>query len=56
MDRIECDRRARHARQLRKFIIKQRMDKMRLSTTQINSSINETYGVSNDVGVVSQRC
>ncbi|KAI5677999.1 hypothetical protein M9H77_08949 [Catharanthus roseus] len=43
MDRIKRDRRAKHARQLRKFIMKQRRNKRRLVTNQVNSSIHETY-------------
>ncbi|KAI5662990.1 hypothetical protein M9H77_22313 [Catharanthus roseus] len=43
MDCVERDRRARHARELRKSIIKQRRNKRRLRTSQVNFPMNETY-------------
>ncbi|KAI5655132.1 hypothetical protein M9H77_32319 [Catharanthus roseus] len=36
MDHVKHDRRARHTRELRKSIIKQRRNKRRLKTTQVN--------------------
>ncbi|KAI5663537.1 hypothetical protein M9H77_22860 [Catharanthus roseus] len=43
MDRVERERRARHFRELRKYIIKQRRNKRRLRITQVNFPMNETY-------------
>ncbi|KAI5676860.1 hypothetical protein M9H77_07810 [Catharanthus roseus] len=55
MDRIERNIRAKHARQFRKSIMKQRRNKRRLVTNQVNSLINETYGKKMDDNIIFQR-